>query len=778
MPSPHASNRLSSETSPYLLQHAHNPVAWLPWGEEAFAKARRRGVPIFLSIGYSTCYWCHVMERESFEDETIARQLNDSFVPVKVDREERPDVDDLYMTATQLLSGRGGWPMSVFLEPSSLRPFFAGTYFPPEPRHGMPGFPQLLEAMSHAWRDRRGEVLEQASSVAEGIRQHMAAAEAPVALGLGQVASAAQTLLRQLDRVHGGFGSAPKFPQPAYLEFLLDVRDSAADDATRDAADTAIRVTLDRMGAGGLFDHAGGGFHRYSVDERWLVPHFEKMLYDNAQLAALYARAGRVYNDDWYRRVARRTLDYVLREMTTQEGAFASAQDAEVDGREGGNYLWNEAGVRAAVPPALADFAVKAYHLDRGPNFRDPHHPDAPPANILHLDARPERLAQSLGLSPAEFESKLAQVNAALYAARATRKQPRLDDKVITAWNGLMIAALARAGAALSEPRYLDAAERAAGFILSRLRGQSGLLRTYRAGQAKTPAFLEDYAFVIDALLSLTAAGRDHLAQAKDHADEARRLFGDPGAAGGPGGGGGGGYFDTRADQPDLFLRARSTHDGALPSGSSVMLQNLVALHDLTRDPRYLDDAIATLASLSAAVARSPTSTINAVRSLLALLAEGDAIAAQLAALGPAPPPPAAASPADFSPVEVYASTDRVAVGPGTPARLRLVVRIAPGHHITAADPGPGGQGLVPLRVHVVNGTGIAAYADYPQGEPYGPDADIRIHKGSLEFDVALESTGSWSGRPLLAVTFQACTDTECLEPQTVELAVAIDRAP
>src|ERR1043165_6403662 len=334
---PHT-NRLAKETSPYLLQHAHNPVDWFPWGIEAFAEARKRGVPIFLSIGYSTCYWCHVMERECFESEEIAAQMNRGFLCIKVDREERPDLDDIYMAATQMTTGRGGWPMSVFLEPEKLRPFYCGTYFPPEPRGGMRSFPQILEAISGAWKNERDEVAQQSETLANAVREHLGTVESTVPVGLGHVSKAAQTLLRMLDRVHGGFGSAPKFPQPVFLEFLLDIREVAADEATRDATDQALRLTLDRMACGGMNDQIGGGFHRYSVDEKWLVPHFEKMLYDNAQLAAVYARAGTIYNDDFYRRTARRTIEYILKEMTQPSGAFSSAQDAEVDGREGGNY--------------------------------------------------------------------------------------------------------------------------------------------------------------------------------------------------------------------------------------------------------------------------------------------------------------------------------------------------------------------------------------------------------------------------------------------------------
>ncbi len=784
-------NRLAGETSPYLLQHAHNPVDWYPWGDEAFAEARRRNVPVFLSIGYATCYWCHVMERESFENEAVAAAMNDGFVCVKVDREERPDVDDLYMAATQTLSGRGGWPMTCFLEPEGRRPFWAGTYFPPEPRMGMPGLPQVLRAISDAWSGKRDDLLEQAREVAGHVAAHLAAVGAPVAVGLGQVGEAARTLLGMLDRVHGGFGAAPKFPQPVFLELLLDVRENAGDEATTQAVDQAVRLTLDRMACGGIHDHVGGGFHRYSVDERWLVPHFEKMLYDNAQLAALYARAARVYGDEFYARTARDTVEYVLREMTLHSeaaaaeaslggepvmgGPFFSAQDAEVGGHEGVNYLWTPEQVREALG-GDGEFAIKVYGLDKGPNFRDPHHPDDPPANVLRLADRPENLAKAMGMEPSAFLARLDSVNRKLYSVRAARPQPRLDDKVLTSWNGLMIAGMARAGTALGEPRYIHAAGRAADFVLGGMRDEGGeLLRTCRAGQAKIPGFLEDYAFFIDGLLALHAAEGGsgtgmRLDQARTLADQASMLFGDPVH---------GGYFDTRAGQSDLFVRARSTHDGAIPSGSSAMLHALIELYERTAAQNYLDQAVACVASVSAAIARSPISAANATRAVLRLIASGEAIAQRLGALGPEP---AAGDIEDaagegFTPVEIYAATDRIQVGTGTPAELQLVLKIADGYHINAADPGPGGAGLMPLRVGVINGSGITVYADYPKGEPYGPGGELLVHRGQLELTVAVERSGEWSGRPILALTYQACTDSECLAPTTAELDVAVDRA-
>jgi uncharacterized protein len=782
-------NRLAQETSPYLLQHAHNPVDWYPWGEEAFSEARRRDVPIFLSVGYSTCYWCHVMERESFENPAIARIMNERFVNVKVDREERPDVDDIYMTATQVLSGRGGWPMSCFLEPQSLRPFWCATYFPPEPRMGMPGLGQVLESISESWRVQRAEVVEQAGRVADVVQEHIAPRQAPAALGGGQVSKAAQALLKMLDRTWGGFGGAPKFPQPANLEFLLDVRENAGDEATRSAIDEALRLTLDKMAIGGVRDQIGGGFHRYSVDAMWTVPHFEKMLYDNAQLARVYARAAVVYGDDYYRQIAGSTLGYVKLEMTGEHGAFFSAQDAEVDGREGVNYVWTAEELAEALEPADAEFALKAYSLDRGPNFRDPHHPGAPAVNILRMDERPDKMAARLGISESEFRERLARINCRLYGVRAKRKQPRLDDKVLASWNGLMIQAMADASRLLGGEDHARLGARAAAFIAERMMGgegdeqgggSRGLRRSFRGGRAAMPAVLEDYACMVAALAALARQGSDparHIGLARELVEQAEQLFGDRET---------GGWHDARAEQRELFVRPRSLHDGAIPSASSMMLHALIDLHELEGGGGgggggggHLERAVGLLASMSAAVARSPVSAINATRAVLRLMAHGQG--SRLAALGAVVAGEDEEGPGDdFTPVEVYANTERIEIGPDSPAEFRVVLRIAAGYHITAADPGPGGRGLIPLRVHVIGGEGIAAYADYPKGELWAgaPGAEpVLVHSGEIEFAVAVERAGQWKGRPLLAMTLQACTERECLAPVTVELDVAIDRA-
>ena len=766
-------NRLARETSPYLLQHAHNPVDWWAWGEEAFGEARRRGVPIFLSIGYSTCYWCHVMERESFEDPGTAALMNELFVCVKVDREERPEVDDLYMAATQIMTGSGGWPMSVFLEPETLRPFWCGTYFPPEPAHGRPSFSQVLRGMSAVWNDRREEALEQAARLAEAVEEHLGAGVSPARLGAAEVASAVSSLLRLFDRTEGGFGGAPKFPQAAYLVFLLDARD-AVDGESRGAIDHALRFTLDRMAAGGLFDQVGGGFHRYCVDATWTVPHFEKMLYDNAQLASVYARAATLYDDAFYRRIARRTLEYVLREMTGDHGGFFSAQDAEVDHREGLNYLWTIEQIRGALPTSEADFAISAYGLDRGANFLDPHHPEDGPKNVLRLEGRPETVAARMGLTEAEFLERLDRVNAALLGARAEREQPGLDDKVLSAWNGMMIAAMVEGGEALGEARFLDAGERAAGFLLTAMRGADGrLLRSHRDGRSLHDGGLEDHAWAIVGLLALHDAGRGeglYFRGARELAGVVHAAFVLEDGA----------YADVAGGRSDLFVRARSTYDGATPSGAGVMVHALLGLHAADPDGPWLDRALTQLGTMSGVVARQAVGSVNATRAVLRVLSLEDGASAWLA-FGEDAPTPAGSS---ARVVEIYADTDRVVVREDEPAEIVLGFRIMGGYHILAAEAVAEGSsitGLAPLRVGLVSGGGVAVYAEYPEGEAYGAAFvgrdELRVHTGEIRLRVAIEKAegvGAGAGAPMLGVTFQACDDSACLAPATVRLGVEI----
>ncbi|MEK6247847.1 MAG: thioredoxin domain-containing protein, partial [Planctomycetales bacterium] len=485
------SNRLSNETSPYLLQHKDNPVDWYPWGEEAIEHARQEDKPIFLSIGYSACHWCHVMEHESFENYEIARNLNDRFVSIKVDREDRPDLDQIYMSAVQAITGRGGWPMSVFLN-HSLEPFYGGTYWPPKAAMGMPGFDQILEGVIEAWTDRRAEVDQQASSLADFIRQQGRQAETTQPLSSTLLDNAVTALERGFDHVHGGFGTAPKFPHPMDLLLLLRMWRSSQ----RSGLLEMVQLTLDKMATGGIYDHLGGGFHRYSVDQLWLVPHFEKMLYDNALLASCYLEAFVATGQVNYQRVVTETLDYVLREMQHPQGGFTSTQDADSEGEEGKYFVWSPAEVREVLGEEAAERFCRIYDVTSAGNFEG--------QNILNLPKAISVWAKILDQEEAELRNALARSRAKLFERRATRVHPGLDDKILTSWNGLMIEAMARAGAVLNLPRYLEAAEAASQFIYDELRTDNGrLLHSWRNGLARLDAYLDDYSAMLNALVTL-----------------------------------------------------------------------------------------------------------------------------------------------------------------------------------------------------------------------------------------------------------------------------------
>jgi hypothetical protein len=610
-------NRLRGSSSPYLLQHARNPVDWWPWCAEAIAEARRRDVPLFVSVGYSTCYWCHVMERETFESEPAAELLNATCVPVKVDREQRPDVDELLMTAcqvfTQLTEGRpsGGWPLNVFLDPGTLEPFFCGTYFPPEPAHGRPSFGDLVRAVGRAWADDRPGMRDQAHRIADVVRRQMGGQESDPAQragGADALASAetaahvASALVRLSDPSNGGFGGAPKFPTPPYPRFLLE--------AGGPGAEQVVRKALDGMATGGVFDQAGGGFHRYAVDSSWTVPHFEKMLYDNGLLASLYADAHRRWGDPFHAEVARRTCAYVMREMTGEGGRFLSAQDAEVDAREGGNYVWTPAEARAALAglgPDDVSFAFRLYGLDGAPNFKDPHHPESPAVHVLRLPARPDALAAAWGMDARAFAAARGRVDAALLAARGRRKQPLTDDKTIAAWSGLMAEGLADAGDALAERAFVDAAAAGARFVIERMRRPDGrLMRCWRDGTPEVPGFLEDHACMANACLAIARATCDAgwRAHARDLMDAAERLFRDPAS---------GTWYETEDGAADLFVRVRSTDDGAMPSGTSSALRASVALAELDADAGRLGRAEASIDAIAPGLREQPVAASGSV---------------------------------------------------------------------------------------------------------------------------------------------------------------------
>ncbi|PYQ48945.1 MAG: hypothetical protein DMF78_19925 [Acidobacteria bacterium] len=580
-------NRLVHSTSPYLLQHAHNPVDWHPWGEEALARARAEDKPILLSIGYSACHWCHVMERESFEDETIAGFMNAHFVPVKVDREERPDLDDIYMAATLAMNqGQGGWPMTVFLTPDQ-EPFFAGTYFPPTDRYGRPGFKTLLERIADLWlRDREG-LRAQGAEVARFLRESTRPAPGP-SVGAEEIRKAVAQLARDFDERWGGFGHAPKFPPSPALSLLLRAHRRFEDEG---ALRMATR-TLGMMARGGMHDQIGGGFHRYSVDERWLVPHFEKMLYDNAQLARVYLEAFQATGDPALRAVAIDVLDYILREMTSPEGGFYSATDADSEGEEGRFFVWTPARVREALGDEEAARRFGAYYdiTERG-NFEGQSIPNAP-------RSLPE-VAEDLGLPAAELEESLAAARATLHQARARRVPPGLDDKVLTAWNGLMLGALAEGFRVTGDRRYLDAATRAAGFLRAQLTTPEGrLVRTWRAGTAHLAGYLEDYAYLASGLLDLYEAGGDvaHLREAQRLAGRIREDFAAEE----------GGFYSTARDHESLLVRHREGHDGATPAPNAVAAHVLARLsHHLDRED-LRDEAAGAIRVWAKAIARQP----------------------------------------------------------------------------------------------------------------------------------------------------------------------------
>jgi uncharacterized protein YyaL (SSP411 family) len=604
---PKHTNRLIHETSPYLLQHAHNPVDWYPWGAEALARARAEDKPILLSIGYAACHWCHVLAHESFEDEDTARLMNELFVSVKVDREERPDLDALYMEAVQALTGSGGWPMTVFLTPDGA-PFYGGTYFPPQDRYGMPSFTRVLRGVADLYRNQREDVGKQA----EAFREHYAG-QAQTALKLPDdfdpatatisaqvLVAAANVLVSQFDPVEGGFGPAPKFPHPMGMEFLLRVeaRRRAKDPSALPSSQLDVNLlpftllTLDKMADGGIYDQVGGGFHRYSTDKIWLTPHFEKMLYDNALLAPVYLHAWRLTGETRYRRIAEETLDYVLCEMTDPRGAFYSTQDADSEGEEGKFYAWSAQELRNLLDDD-APLALAYWGVSEGGNFEG--------ANILHVAQPLEDVASSLGVSDDEVRSRLERARTTLYEARSQRVWPGRDDKALAAWNGWMLRAFAEAGRLLDREDYRAVANKNADFVMRELLVDGRLRRAWRNGQAKLDAYLEDYASLANAFLSLYEetgdASRFTFARALVET-LIERFWDEPTGA----------FFDSASDAETLIGRPRNLTDNATPSGTSLACEALLRLTAFTGELRYREYAARILVALAPAMERHPSS--------------------------------------------------------------------------------------------------------------------------------------------------------------------------
>ena len=579
-------NRLANETSPYLLQHRDNPVDWYPWGEEALARARDEDKPLLVSIGYSACHWCHVMAHESFENPEIAWEMNERFVCVKVDREERPDLDAIYMTAVQAIAGQGGWPLNVFLTPEGL-PFYGGTYWPPEDRRGMPGFPKVLAAVSDAYQNRKDETLESAEQVSSFLDRAMRGLPSPNRVSPETLDEAFRALLPAFDDVNGGFGRAPKFPQASVIDFLLRY----AKRTHAPEAEEMVRLTLDKMAAGGVHDQIGGGFHRYAVDAVWLVPHFEKMLYDNAQLALLYLDAYRAFRDPGHRRVAERMLDYVLREMTSPEGGFYAAEDADSEGEEGRFYVWTAAEVDDLLGEDAA--LVSCYFdVEPGGNFEG--------RSILNVPRPLHEVAAEFGLSEEDAAAAIGAASATLLAARNQRVRPGRDEKVLAAWNGLTLKALATAGRALGRDDYLWAAVANAKFLLGTMRVDGRMRRTFTNGEARGDGFLEDHAFVADGLLTLYGATLDPrwLDEAVSLVETIVSDFADPSSAG---------FYDTGIGHERLIARPRDLQDGALPSGNAVTADLLVRLGALTGREEWSRRGVKLLEAMADPMAEQPS---------------------------------------------------------------------------------------------------------------------------------------------------------------------------
>lgn len=580
-------NRLAQESSPYLLQHANNPVDWYPWGAEALAKAKAEDKPIFLSIGYSACHWCHVMEHESFEDERIAAMMNEQYINIKVDREERPDLDSIYMNAVVALTGHGGWPMSVFLTPEGV-PFYGGTYFPPSPRYGMPSFEQVLTSIARIYHTQREDVTQNGVSLLARIQGGIPL-EAAGSLDPAVPELTLQALSRNFDHTHGGMSGSPKFPQPMTYDFLL--RSYARN--KRASTLKMVELTLHKMAQGGIYDQLGGGFHRYSVDAIWLVPHFEKMLYDNALLARLYLHAYQLTGKPFYRRITEETLDYVAREMTDPQGGFYSTQDADSEGEEGKFFLWTPDEVKAILGKEEGEAFCAAYDVKSGGNFEG--------KSILNIPTPLEQIAQQLNLSFETLLDILQRGRARLFTEREKRIKPGRDEKILTAWNGMMLAAFAEAARVLGRADYLEIARRNAEFVLSTMLRDGRLFRTWKAdsGSAKLMGYLEDYAFYADGLLALYQSSFEPrwFQAAQELMDVVLDHFPDREE---------GGFFDTADDHEQLVARPKDLQDNAIPCGNSITSRVLLALAAYTGQATYEEPAVKALSALQNPMSQYP----------------------------------------------------------------------------------------------------------------------------------------------------------------------------
>jgi len=770
-------NRLAKETSPYLLLHAHNPVDWYPWGPEPFARARAENKPIFLSVGYSSCYWCHVMERESFVDPEIAKALNASFVCIKVDREERPDVDQVYMAALQAF-GPGGWPMSLFLTPDG-RPFFGGTYFPPRDRQGASGFMTVVTEVAKAWGKQQGEIDKAATAVSDAVRKRLKAASSQRRLPLSRTATeeGRKQLAEQFDPEHGGFGynpdnpRRPKFPQAVDLAFLLDAHQGGVKSDEPTDPLKMVLFTLERIARGGIHDHLGGGFHRYSTDRFWLVPHFEKMLYDNAQLASVYLSAFEITSDAHWRDLAESTFAFIARQMTAPDGGFYSALDAETRGEEGAYYVWTRDEVKAALGEGPdVDLFTAVYGLKEEPNFEGGRH-------VLHEPRTRAEQAEAFKITALALETQLRPQRDRLLAARDKRPAPLRDDKILTGWNGLMIAAYADGFRVLKVGKYGQAAEKAALFLLEQLRSPDGrLLRTFCQGKAKLPAYLEDYAFLSHGLLRLHRATGEArwLREARTLADRMIADFEDREE---------GGFFFTANDHESLLARAKDPFDNALPSGNSMAILDLMELYRATGLETYRDHAAKALDAFSSSLSQVPAAMP------LVLVGLGAYLDSKAAGIVPKPLPPGT-----LDDVLAQVVTATAALAEGTPASIVagqefdaiVHVKIEDGWHIYANPVGLSEMKATTLGLDAqTERAARLVNVTYPAGEAkvlgsLGTEK-VALYQGKVEFSARLKLADGARPGPLtlkFKVNYQACNDRLCKAPDKLEVPLQLTVGP
>jgi hypothetical protein len=695
------------------------------------------------------------MERESFENQEVADVLNKHFITIKVDREERPDVDEIYMTAVQMITrGRGGWPISLFLEPTDLQPFYGGTYFPKEDQGGRPGFISVMNMVADKWETDNEMVMKQAKLIGNAVTNQLTTRQESVPLDDKPIENGVASLLSRHDASRGGFSNAPKFPMPIYSDYLM------ATSWENSKVQKAVINTLDHMLMGGIYDQVGGGFHRYSTDDKWLVPHFEKMLYDNGQLVSTYATAYEKTGNPVYSRVVEDTLGYVDRELSLEAGGFLSAQDAESNHLEGETYLWRAKEIKDALSGTKheddLDFTLAVYGVDKGTNFQDPHHPNVPRSNVLFLVDYPKQLAAQYGMTYPEFQQKLDDINELLLAIRDTRDQPLTDDKVITAWNGMMMRGYADAGRIMNNPEWIERAEQAAIFIVNNMQSDDGkLFRTWRNGKVGANAFLIDYSAFIRGLLAIYEANQSQsiLNQAKELYDKAKSLFYVNGE----------GWYDTEEGQSDLFVRTRVQSDGAMPAATSLILMDQTLLAKFTNNTRFLDDAMRTLESESELISKSPLAAVVATQGLHALLQTNPELFES----------EVENDMSEFSPVIMACKPATVSIPSGGTATVQVTLRLALGWHVNSDN--PINEYAVPLEFTTMN-EDIAISMTWPKGKVIlSAGEQVEVFVGpTVVVPVTVTASEKASGVVSIMATWQACNEDSCLQPVTSRIPCTI----